>query len=77
MVRYPFDSEKSSLMLGDYAGWQKESFAYANSDVFRSDLKRFETPSDAYRRNAYAVSEQRLVMAGYRMGETLNEIFGK
>ena len=77
MVRYPFDSEKASLMLGDYAGWQKESFAYANSDVFRSDLKRFETPSDAYRRNAYAVSEQRLVMAGYRMGETLNEIFGK
>ncbi|MEO5860722.1 MAG: S1/P1 nuclease [Pyrinomonadaceae bacterium] len=77
MVRYPFDSSKGSLMLGDYNGWQKESFAYANSDVFRSDLKRFETPSDAYRRNAYAVAEQRLVMAGYRMGETLNEIFGK
>ena len=77
IVRYPFDSSKSSLMLNDYTGWQKESFAFANSDVFRSDLKRFERPSDAYRRNAYAVSEQRLTMAGYRMGETLNEIFGK
>ena len=77
MVRYPFDSSKSSLMLNDYTGWQKESFAFANSDGFRSDLKRFEMPSDAYRRNAYAVSEQRLTMAGYRMGETLNEIFGK
>ncbi len=77
MVRYPFDSSKVGLMLGDYPGWQKESFALANTDVFRSDLKRFETPPDAYRRNAYAVSEQRLAMAGYRMGETLNEIFGK
>ncbi|MGD9629506.1 MAG: S1/P1 nuclease [Pyrinomonadaceae bacterium] len=77
MVRYPFDSLKGGLMTGNYPGWQKESFALANTDVFRSDLKRFETPTDAYRRNAYAVSEQRLVMAGYRMGETLNEIFGK
>ncbi len=77
MLRYPFDSSKGGLMLGDYPGWQKESFAFANTDVFRSDLKRFDAPSDAYRRNAYAVSEQRLVMAGYRMGETLNDIFGK
>ena len=77
MLRYPFDSEKGSLMLGDYNGWQKESFNIATTEVFRSDLKRFELPSDAYRRNAYAVAEQRLVMAGYRMGETLNEIFGK
>ena len=77
MLQYPFDSSKGNLMLGDYAGWQKEGFALANSEVFRADLKRFETPSDAYRRNAYAVSEQRLVMAGYRLGETLNGIFSK
>lgn len=77
MVRYPFESQKQGLMLGDYPAWQKESFALANTDVFRADLKRFETPSDAYRRNAFAVSEQRLALAGYRLGETLNEIFGK
>lgn len=77
MIRYPFDSSKGALMLGDYPAWQKESFALANTEVFRSDLERFKTPSDAYRRNAYAVAEQRLAMAGYRMGETLNEIFGK
>lgn len=77
MLRYSFDTEKSRLELTKYSDWQKESFALAVSDVFRSDLKRFETPSDSYRRNAFAVSEQRLTMAGYRMGETLNEIFGK
>jgi hypothetical protein len=74
--RYSFDTEKSGLALSSYATWKDESLKLAQTEVFRSDLKRFETPSDDYRRNAYAVSEQRLVMAGYRMGETLNEIFG-
>lgn len=77
MTKYPFDGQKPNLKLGDYPGWQKESFALAPTDVFRADLKRFETPPDAYRRNAFAISEQRLAMAGYRLGETLNEIFGK
>lgn len=77
MSRFPFDSQKAALMIGDYSGWQKESFALAQPQVFRSDLKRFVTPTDAYRRNAYNVSEQRLAIAGYRLGETLNEIFGK
>jgi hypothetical protein len=77
MLKYPFESVRPNLMLGNYDGLQKESFALANTDVFRADLKRFETPTDAYRRNAYAIAEQRLSLAGYRLGETLNEIFGK
>lgn len=75
--RYSFDGSKSVMLLSKFADWQNESFALASSDVFRADLVRFETPIDSYRRNAYAVSEKRLVLAGYRMGETLNEIFGK
>ena len=77
MLKYPFESVRSNLNLGDYEGLQRESFALANTDVFRSDLTRFATPTDAYRRNAYAVAEQRLSIAGYRLGETLNDIFGK
>ena len=77
MLKYPFESVRSNLNLGDYEGLQRESFALANTDVFRSDLTRFATPIDAYRRNAYAVAEQRLSIAGYRLGETLNDIFGK
>jgi hypothetical protein len=76
MLRYPFDSQKDSLSLSAYPEWQKESFALAVSDVFRSDLIRFSVPPDAYRRNAYQIAERRLAMAGYRLGETLNLIFG-
>ncbi|MBX3287763.1 MAG: S1/P1 nuclease [Acidobacteria bacterium] len=75
--RYTFESVKDDLKLGDYPAWRQESFELAVSDVFSSDLARFKEPSDEYRRNAYRVSERRLVIAGYRLGETLEQIFGK
>lgn len=76
MKRFPFPKNNAELSLGKYADWQQESYQIAVKEVFRSDLKRYEEPSDAYRRNAYNVSEQRLAMAGYRLGETLEQIFG-
>ncbi len=77
MQRYPFDSLSGTLMLGKYDAWQKETFSFAPTEVFRPDLKRFATPSNEYLRNAYRVAEQRLALAGYRMGETLEQIFAK
>lgn len=76
MLRHPFEGAKPGLALGRYADWQQESFRLAVTEVFRPDLVRFAMPSDEYRRNAYRVSEQRLAMAGYRLGETLEQIFG-
>jgi hypothetical protein len=68
---------KADLALSDYVRWKDESLALAQTEVFRPDLVRFQAPSDEYRRNAMRVSERRLVQAGYRMGETLEAIFGK
>lgn len=75
--RYSYEELKGELKLGDYAAWRQESFELAVSDVFRNDLERFKEPSDDYRRNAYRVSERRLVLAGYRLGDTLEQLFGK
>ncbi len=77
IARYTFETEKGSLALSDYAKWKDESLELANREVFRADLMRFATPSDDYRRNAFGVAERRLTIAGYRMGETLNDVFGK
>lgn len=77
MRAYPFEGERGKLKLGQYGEWQKENFALAPTEVFSADLKRFETPSDAYRRKAYRIAERNLTVAGYRLGETLNNIFGK
>jgi hypothetical protein len=76
-LQYGFDELRSGLALSNYTAWKDESLKLAQTEVFRSDLVRFSVPSDDYRRNAFRVSERRLTQAGYRMGETLNEIFGK
>ncbi len=76
MKRYPFSSVQSSLKLGDFRALQQESFAYNPTVVFSPDLVRFQTPSAKYRRNAFNLAERQLALAGYRMGELFNSVFG-
>ena len=76
MKRYPVSRVQNRLELGMYDAWQQETFAFNNTDVFTPDLKRFEQPSMRYKRNAYRVAEQQLTLAGYRLGETFNAVFG-
>jgi hypothetical protein len=75
--KYPFSAFQNKLELGDYDAWKQESFAYDNTDVFTPDLKRSVEPSAKYRKSAYRIAQRQLVEAGYRLGETFNQIFGK
>jgi hypothetical protein len=34
-------------------------------------------PSDKYKKEALKIAEERLALAGYRMGDLFNSIFGK
>lgn len=77
MKSHPFSASQSGLNLGKYADWQKQSFEFAPRDVFSADLKRFEMPTPQYRKKAFRIAGGQLTLAGYRLGETLNEIFGK
>ena len=74
--KYPFAGFQNKLNLGKYGDWQKESFAYNNIMVFSPDLKRNELPSEKYKKNAFKLAESQLALAGYRLGETLNAVFG-
>ena len=76
MKKYPRSSFGSAIKLGEYDEWRKEGFALAPTDVFSPDLVRFQTPSEKYKRHAFKVAQRRLALAGYRLGETLNQIFG-
>jgi len=76
MKDYPFAKMQSRLDLGDFNGWRKESFEIASTKVFPPDLNRFEFPSDKYKKEALKISEERIALAGYRMGELFNQIFG-
>ncbi len=76
MSKYPPAEMQNRLAVGNFDEWQKGSFALATTEVFPADLIRYETPTAKYRRNAFAVSEQQMALAGYRLGAMLNQIFG-
>jgi len=75
MKKYPYASFSAGLNLGQYRTWQQESFKLNPTDVFTPDLVRFQTPSEKYKRHAFEVAERQLALAGYRLGETLNQAF--
>lgn len=77
MREYPFSKVESRLAPGKYADWASESLALAQKDVFSPDLKRFETPSQNYKKKALKVAEERLALAGYRMGTLFERVFGQ
>lgn len=74
--RHSFASVQSRLNVTDFAGLQRESFALAPTGVFSPDLVRFAKPSEKYKKRAFLVAEKQLAMAGYRMGELFNQVFG-
>ena len=75
MKKYPFAKMESRLALGDPEQWKRESFEIASTRVYTPDLKRFESPSAAYRKAAVKIAEERLALAGYRMGSLFNRLF--
>jgi len=76
MKKHPYEQFAGNLKLGDYKAWHNEGFALATTVVFTPDLKRFEMPSEKYQKTAFATAERQIALAGYRLGETLNSIFG-
>ncbi len=77
MKKFPAAKVAPRLAPGKYADWASESLAIAQKDVFSPDLKRFEKPSPAYMKKALKVAEERLALAGYRMGSLFERVFGQ
>lgn len=77
MNEFPFSKMKDHLKLGDYKQWNKEGFAFLPTDVYTNDLKREEMPSEKYQKNSFKIGREQLALAGYRLGETLNQVFGQ
>lgn len=75
MKKYPFAKMESRLALGDPEQWKQESFEIASTKVYPPDLKRNEQPSASYRKTAMKIAEERLALAGYRMGALFDQLF--
>jgi hypothetical protein len=77
MKKYPYAKERANLNAGNFEEWKKESFEISSTKVFPPGLKRNEMPSEKYKKDALKIAEERLALAGYRMGDLFNSIFGK
>jgi hypothetical protein len=77
MKKHPAAKMKERLKLGDYREWNNEGFRLLNTTVYTSEIKRGELPAKNYQDRAFAAGQEQIALAGYRMGETLNRIFGK
>lgn len=75
MAKYPYDKMKERIQPGKFEAWARESLDIAMNDVYK-DVKWFEAPSDKYKKKAFEIAQERLALAGYRMGDLFNEVFG-
>ena len=75
MKSYPYTKMQAQLAPGQFEVWIKESLVSAQTNVFSADLKRFEMPSEKYKKKALNVARERLALAGYRMGDLFNQAF--
>lgn len=77
MAKHSYPKMKNRLRLADYKVWNTEGFNFLNKNVYASDLKRGELPSKKYQDAAFETGQEQIALAGYRLGETLNQIFAK
>ena len=73
--KHPFSKMQNRLKLGKFNEWQTEGFEIAAKELFPATLVRFEMPSEKYKKRAFEIAQEQLALAGYRMSETLNQIF--
>lgn len=72
---FPAEKFRDRMLPGDFEGWKKESVKFATTDVYRG-IEFFQSPSDKYKKKALEIAQERLALAGYRMGDLFNEVFG-
>ena len=75
MKLYPYTKLKDRINPDKFDVWKTESYNIASTEVYK-DVNWFEMPSDKYKKKAFEIAQERLALAGYRMGDLFNEAFG-
>ncbi len=73
--KHSFSQMNGRLKLGNYKEWNAEGYSLLNQIVYTDELKRGELPAKKYQSRAFAVGQEQIALAGYRIAETLNRIF--
>ena len=74
MKEYPYSKLQDRIANGKFGVWEKEGVDISTTEVYKG-VTRYETPSEDYKKKALKIAEERLALAGYRMGDLFNEAF--
>ena len=77
MEKHPYSKMQSRLQIGKFDEWQREGFQIASTKLYPASLRFNETPSESYKKQAFEIAQEQIALAGYRLGEMLNQIFDK
>jgi osmotically-inducible protein OsmY len=75
MKKHPFARMRNRLEIGKFDEWQKEGFQIASTKLYPPSLKFGEMPSEDYKKMAFETAQEQIALAGYRLGEMMNQIF--
>jgi hypothetical protein len=73
---HPRASMLPQLKPASYDAWAQEGVATCKASVYPATLKRGELPGDSYRQHAFTIARQAVALAGYRLADLLNRMFG-
>jgi hypothetical protein len=74
--RHPRTTMLPRLRPADYEAWAREGFEMTKASVYPATVKRGELPGDDYRRRAFTIAQEAIALAGYRLADLLNRMFG-
>ena len=66
---------QNRLEIGQFDKWQQEGFQVASTKLFPPTLTRYETPSEAYKKQAFQIAQEKIALAGYRLGTNAQSNF--
>ena len=75
MNKFPYSKMQNRLESGQFDKWQQEGFQIASTKLYPPTLIRFQSPSEAYKKQAFQIAQEQIALAGYRLGQMLNQIF--
>ncbi len=75
-AKHSRESLQSGFRPGEFSVWVIEGFVTSKTKLYPASLRQLEIPSPEYQSSAWQIAEPALAMAGYRLAETLDRLFG-
>ena len=75
-AQHPLSAFSGRLQPGDVKAWSLEGFETTKTKVYPATLRRGQLPDEEYRVAALAVAKEAIALAGYRLADFLNALYG-